>query len=53
MKMIATVIGAAPGTRYKELLEARSKPLFETLKDQPTATLQAAMAVHATIRRER
>jgi hypothetical protein len=49
MKMIATVIGETPANPYKELLEARSKPLFETLKDQPTATLQAAKAVHATI----
>lgn len=49
MKMIATVIGEAPATPYKELLEARSKPLFETLKDQPTATIQPAKAVHATI----
>jgi beta-mannosidase len=51
MKMIATVIGETPANPYKELLEARSKPLFETLKDQPTATLQPAKAVHATISR--
>ena len=48
MKMIAAVIGEAPATPYKELLEARSKPLFETLKDQP-ATLQPAKAIHTTI----
>jgi hypothetical protein len=49
MKMIATVTAETPATPYKELLDARGKPLFETLKDQPTATLQPAKAVHATL----
>jgi hypothetical protein len=49
MKMIATVTGEKLATPYKELLDARSKPLFETLKDQPPATLQPTKAVHAAV----
>jgi beta-mannosidase len=49
MKMIAKVTGEMPATPYKEILDARSKPLFETLKDQPTATLQPAKGVQATV----
>ena len=38
-RMIAAASGERPATPVDELLAARDKPLFESLKDLPTATL--------------
>ena len=39
MTMIAAATGVAPSAPYAEILAARTKPLFETLQNQPAATL--------------
>ena len=50
MKILAAVIGERPATPYDEIVEARSKPLFQTLKEQPAAMLQPTKAVEATVK---
>ncbi len=40
MKMIVAATATQPSAPYTEILAARTKPLFETLKNQPKAALQ-------------
>jgi beta-mannosidase len=47
MKMIVAATGSESATTYAEILAARNKPLFETLKDQPAAALQQIQPVRA------
>lgn len=49
MRMIAAVIGEKPSTDYDALLESRNKPLFETLKDLPSATISLQRVIRATV----
>jgi len=39
MRMIAAASGEKPAAAFEEILAERDKPLFESLKDLPTATL--------------
>jgi hypothetical protein len=48
MRMIAAASGEKPATAYDELLAERDKPLFESLKDLPTATLAVPSVLNAT-----
>ncbi|MFA5058120.1 MAG: glutamine amidotransferase, partial [Opitutaceae bacterium] len=48
MRMIAAAVGESPATPCDEILEARCKPLFETLQDEPAAVLQLPPAVQLT-----
>jgi len=48
MKILAAVTGEKPAISHPEILMARSKPLFQTLKEQPAAMLQPMKAVAAT-----
>jgi beta-mannosidase len=47
MKMIAAATGERPSAPYAEILSARVKPLFETLKNQPPAVVQAPKTIEA------
>jgi hypothetical protein len=49
MRMIAAASGEEPAVAFDELLAARDKPLFESLKDLPTTTLTLPAAVRATV----
>ncbi|HXW15444.1 MAG TPA: glycoside hydrolase family 2 protein, partial [Terriglobia bacterium] len=48
MRMIATASGQKPAVGFDELLAARDKPLFESLKDLPTATVAVPSVLHIT-----
>ncbi len=48
MRMVAAVTGQDPTTPYDQLLAAREKPLFESLKDQPAASLTLPSSLEAT-----
>lgn len=48
MRMIAAARGEKPATAFDELLAERDKPLFESLKDLPTATLAVASTLKTT-----
>ena len=48
MRMIAAACGEKPATTFDEVLAARDKPLFESLKDLPTASLTVPSALDAT-----
>jgi hypothetical protein len=47
MRMLAAATGQQPVTPYEEVLAARVKPLFETLKDSPSAALRTPDALNA------
>jgi hypothetical protein len=47
MRMLAAATGQQPATPYDEVLAARDKPLFETLKDAPSAALRTPHALNA------
>jgi beta-mannosidase len=49
MRMISAASGEEPAVAFDELLAARDKPLFESLKDLPTTTLTLPGAVQAKI----
>ncbi len=48
MRMVAAVTGQDPTTPYDQLLAAREKPRFESLKDQPAASLTLPSSLEAT-----
>jgi hypothetical protein len=48
MRMIAAAVGESPAAPCDEILEARCKPLFETLQDQPATVLRLPPAVQLT-----
>lgn len=48
MKMIVAASGEKPATALDELLAERDKPLFESLKDLPTATLAVPSVLNVT-----
>jgi hypothetical protein len=48
MRMIAAVSGEKPATSFDEILAARDKPLFESLKDLPSASLAVPSSLDAT-----
>ncbi len=41
-QVLAAATGAQPTAKFTDLLAARQKPLFQTLKEQPAATVQVA-----------
>jgi beta-mannosidase len=47
MRMIAAATGQKPAVPYTDMLAARTTPLFETLKNQPAASLQLSKSVEA------
>ena len=47
MRMIVAASGERPATPFDEILAARDKPLFESLKDLPTASLAVPSALDA------
>jgi hypothetical protein len=49
MKMIVAASGEKPSLPYAEILSARIKPLFETLKNQPPAALELPKAIQARV----
>jgi hypothetical protein len=49
MRMIAAASGEKPATAFDELLADRDKPLFESLKDLPPATLAVPSVLNATV----
>jgi beta-mannosidase len=48
MRMLAAASAETPATGFDELLAARDKPLFESLKDQPPASLTLPSVLSAT-----
>ena len=48
MRMIAAASGEKPATAFDEIVAERDKPLFEKLKDLPTATLAVPSLLVAT-----
>jgi hypothetical protein len=48
MRMVAAASGQDPAKPFDELLAAREKPLFESLKDQPAAALTVPANLEAT-----
>ena len=49
MRMLAEATGEKPQEDYRSLLAAREKPLFESLKDQPTAELSLPARLEAKV----
>jgi hypothetical protein len=49
MQMVAAAVGEEPAVKYREVLAARDKPLFETLQDLPQATLKMPGSLEARI----
>lgn len=48
MRMISAASGEKPTTPFDDILAARDKPLFESLKDQPRAILAVPSSVDVT-----
>jgi beta-mannosidase len=48
MRIIATASGQKPAIAFDELMAAREKPLFESLKDLPSATVAVPSTLHVT-----
>ncbi|MEW5976487.1 MAG: sugar-binding domain-containing protein [Acidobacteriota bacterium] len=49
MKMIVAATGQRPANPYTEIMAARTRPLFETLQDQPAAVLNFPGSVQGVI----
>lgn len=49
MQLLAAASGEKPQTSYATILAAHVKPLFETLKEQPPATVQTPKSVEGKI----
>jgi hypothetical protein len=52
MRMMAEVTGEKPGVEYGQILSAREKPLFQTLKEQMEAELKIPDSIAATVSRD-
>ena len=50
MRMVAAASGEKPATSYEDLLAARDKPLFETLKDSPATEITGPARVQGKAR---
>ena len=48
MRIIAAASGQKPAMAFNELLAAREKPLFESLKELPSATVTVPSTLHVT-----